>query len=189
MAILPFRVIKDKAYNMLSSFALSVRLCCLLAVSFCACYTVEAKKYPFSIDAIRNVCVSRSTQAGTKMVKVSACGRTADAAIEQALLDAVVSLTFDGAQGLEEQEGCPAILYGGREVYYQHKAYFDKFFKKGEFLHFVEKVNSTNPMGADNVKTKNGRRIQIQLIVNWKGLADRYKSNGLKTIVSELSEY
>lgn len=53
----------------------------------------------------------------------------------------------------------------------------------------MEKVNSTYPMGADNVKTKNGRRIQIQLIVNWQELSDYYKSVGLKTIVSELNNF
>lgn len=55
---------------------------------------VGAKKYPFKIDTSREVVISRSSKAGTKMVEVTAYGRTADKAIEQAMMDAVVSLSF-----------------------------------------------------------------------------------------------
>jgi len=56
-------------------------------------------------------------------------------------------------------------------------------------LDFVSKVNSTYPMGADNVKVNGGRRIQILLIVDWKGLAGYFKDAGFKTAISELSNY
>lgn len=163
----------------------------LLTLAFLSSATIasEAKKYPFSIEDQRQVYISRSTAAGTKMVKVIAYGRSADAAIEKAMVDAVAALTFDGTKGLGEFEGCPAVLLNGRRDYEEHKDFFDNFFKKGDFLKFVEKVNSTYPMGADNVKTKNGRRIQIQLIVNWQELSDYYKLVGFKTIASELNNF
>ena len=151
--------------------------------------SAEAKKYLFKIDAQREVYVTRSTTAGTKMLKVVAYGSSADAAIEQAMVDAVVAMTFFGASGQGEMEGCPAVLLNGRELYEQHKSYFDKFFKKGEFLKYVERINSTYPSGTDNVKTSMGRRIQILLIVNWKGLADCFKAAGYKTTISELENY
>lgn len=151
--------------------------------------SIEAKKYPFKIDAQREVYVTRSTTAGTKMLKVVAYGSSADAAIERAMVDAVATITFFGASGQGEMEGCPAVLLNGRELYEQHKPYFDKFFKKGEFLKYVERVNSTYPFGADNVKTSMGRRIQILLIVDWKGLADCFKAAGYKTAISELGNY
>ena len=56
-------------------------------------------------------------------------------------------------------------------------------------MKYVEKVNSNYPSGANNVKTSNGRRIQILLIVDWKGLAEYYMENGLKTAVSELGNF
>ena len=150
---------------------------------------MEAKKYSFVIDNNREVYVSRSTYEGSKMLKVIAYGRSADAAIEQAMVDAVAALSFDGAKGQGEMEGCPAVLLNGREVYQENKIYFDSFFKKGEFLKFVEKVNSTYPTGTNNVKTSKGRRIQILLIVDWKELAEHFKKAGFKTAISELSNY
>ena len=150
---------------------------------------MEAKKYSFVIDNNREVYVSRSTYEGSKMLKVVAYGKSADAAIEQAMVDAVAALSFDGAKGQGEMEGCPAVLLNGREVYQENKIYFDSFFKKGEFLKFVEKVNCTYPTGTNNVKTSKGRRIQILLIVDWKELAEHFKKAGFKTAISELSNY
>lgn len=164
---------------------LATLLCILLFPSI----NMEAKKYPFSIDSSREVYVTRSTTAGSKMLRVIAYGKSVDAAIEQAMLDAVVALSFDGAMGEGEMEGCPAVLMNGRKVYNENKSFFDRFFKKGNFLKFVEKVNSTYPSGVNNVKTSKGRRIQILLIVDWKGLADHFKGEGYRTIVSELSNY
>lgn len=151
--------------------------------------TMYAKKYPFSIDSQREVYINRSTTAGSKMLRVVAYGKSVDAAIEQAMLDAVVAMSFDGAKGEGEMEGCPAVLMNGRNVYNENKSFFDRFFQKGDFLKYVEKVNSTYPSGADNIKTSKGRRIQILLIVDWKGLADYFKGEGHRTTVSELSNY
>lgn len=150
---------------------------------------IEAKKYPFKIDAPREVVISRSSKAGTKMVKVTAYGRTIDKAIEQAMMDAVVSLSFWGASGFGEMGNCPAILFEGRATYDKNKIFFDKFFKQGFFMPYVKRVNSTYPTGRDNVKTAKGRRIQILLIVDWNGLANYYKKAGLKTVISELGNY
>ena len=150
---------------------------------------MEAKKYSFVIDSQREVYVSRSTYEGSKMLKVVAYGKSADAAIEQAMVDAVAALTFDGAKGQGEMEGCPAVLLNGREIYQENKIYFDSFFKKGDFLKYVEKVNSTYPTGTDNIKTSKGRRIQILLIVDWKGLAEKFKEAGFRTTISELSNF
>ncbi len=152
-------------------------------------FDAEGKKYPFNIDRTYNINVCRSTVAGTKMVKVTAYGKSSDAAIDQAMVDAVAALTFFGAEGSGEMENCPAMLYDGKDCYSQNKQFFDNFFKKGHFMDFVEKVNSGYPLGEDNVKTPKGRRIKILLIVHWDALADFYKKNGFKTIISELGNY
>lgn len=150
---------------------------------------IEAKKYPFRIDSSRNVVISRSVKAGYKMVQVIAYGRNVDKAIEQAMLDAVVSLTFFGASGLGEMESCPAILLEGSIAYDKNKDFFDRFFKEGIFIPYVKKVNSTYPTGRDNVKTPKGRRIQILLIVDWNGLAQFYKESGMQTVISGFDNY
>lgn len=123
------------------------------------------------------------------MVKVTAYGRTANKAIEQAMMDAVVSLSFWGASGSGEMENCPAILLEGRAAYDKNRLFFDHFFTQGTFMSYVKRVNSTYPTGRDNVKTSKGRRIQILLIVDWNGLANYYKKAGVKTVISELGNY
>lgn len=166
-----------------------IKLATILSILLFPSINMEAKKYPFSIDSKREVYVTRSTNAGSKMLKVVAYGKSADAAIEQAMLDAVVALSFDGALGEGEMEGCPAVLMNGRNIYNENKSFFDGFFKKGDFLKYVKKVNSTYPSGINNVKTRKGRRIQILLIVDWKRLADYFGGEGYRTTISELSNY
>lgn len=150
---------------------------------------VSAKSYPFKFQEERNVCVTRSAAAGTKMVEVVAYGGSASKAIDKAMVDAVAALTFTGAAGRGEMEGCPAVLIDGAAAYEGHKKSLDKFFKKGEFLSFVKRVNSGFPTGTDNVKTPKGRRVRVVLIVDWKALAEHFKAEGYKTAVSELSNY
>ena len=166
-----------------------IKLATILSFLLFPSINMDAKKYPFSMDSKREVYVTRSTNAGSKMLKVVAYGKSVDAAIEQAMLDAVVALSFDGAIGEGDMEGCPAVLMNGRYVYNENKSFFDRFFKKGDFLKYVKKVNSTYPSGTDNVKTSKGRRIQIFLIVDWKRLADYFGREGYRTTISELSNY
>lgn len=151
--------------------------------------SATAKKYPFKIDYSREVVISRSAKAGYKMVQVTAYGQNTEKAIKQAMLDAVVSLTFFGASGLGEMESCPAILLEGRIAYDKNKNFFDRFFKEGAFIPYVKKVNSTYPTGRDNVKTSKGRRIKILLIVDWNGLAQCYKEVGMKTVISGFDNF
>ena len=165
--------------------------CTVLVLLLCFLHspTAEAKRYSFDIDAQREVYLTRSAKPGFKMVKVIVYGRSVDKAIEKAMMDAVVALTFYGASGEGEMGNTPAILLEGRKAYDHKTKYFDKFFKKGAFMPFVKRVNRDYPTGKDNVKTSRGRRIQILLLVNWNGLAKTYKDAGLKTIVSGLSDY
>lgn len=151
--------------------------------------SVDAKRYSFKIDSQREVYVCRSAKPGYKMVEVIAYGRNVDKAIDKAKMDAVVVLTFFGASGKGEMESVPAILLDGRKEYDNNRKFFDKFFKKGQFMSYVEDVNSGYPTGSNNIKTSRGRRVRIILLVDWNGLAKYYKEAGLKTAVSELSEY
>lgn len=151
--------------------------------------SANAKRYSFKIDSQREVYVCRSAKTGFKMVEVIAYGRNVDKAMDKAKMDAVVALTFFGASGTGEMGSVPAILLGGRKEYDNNRKFFDKFFKKGQFMSYVKNVNSGYPTGSNNVKTSKGRKIRIILLVDWNGLAKYYKEAGLKTAVSELSEY
>lgn len=151
--------------------------------------TVEAKKYPFDIDASRDVVITRSATAGSKMVKVTAYGRTVNKAINQAMMDAVVALTFFGASGENEMEASPAILLDKRAAYDKKKEFFDQFFQKGYFLSYVKRVNSNYPAGKNNIKTERGRKVQLILLVDWNGLSVYYKNAGLKTVTNSLMDY
>lgn len=163
-------------------------VCCLFFI-FLVPISVQARNYPFKIDAPYDVVIHRSSKAGTKMVKVTAYGRSADKAIKRAMMDAVISLTFFGASGSGEMESCPAILLEGRKAYDRNRKLFNRFFEEGIFMSYVRRVNSTYPTGQDNVKTPKGRRIQILLIVEWNSLAEYYKEAGLKTGISGLGDY
>lgn len=149
----------------------------------------NAKSFHFKMEDPRDVFIVRSAAAGTKMVQVVAYGKSTDAAVNKAMLDAVAAMTFDGVNGLGEMNGVPAVLYDGRDAYKEYTKYFDKFFKQGDFLPFVKKVNSGYPSGSNNVKTTKGRRIRILLIVDWDGLSRHYKNEGFKTVTSEFDKY
>ena len=160
-----------------------------LVLALLVSVNAEAKKYPFDINSSREVVITRSATAGTKMVKVVAYGRTVDKAIDQAMMDAVVALTFFGASGENEMEACPAILLDGRAVYDGKKEFFDQFFQKGHFLSYVKRVNSNYPTGKNNIKTSKERKVQLILLVDWNGLSAYYQNAGLKTVTSSLMDY
>lgn len=160
-----------------------------LLLVFLVSVNADAKKYPFDIDASREVAITRSATAGSKMVKVTAYGRTVDKAINQAMMDAVVALTFFGAPGENEMEASPAILLDKRAAYDENKEFFDQFFQKGHFLPYVKRVNSNYPTGKNNIKTARGRKVQLILLVDWNGLSAYYKNAGLKTVTGSLMDY
>lgn len=151
--------------------------------------TAEAKKYPFNIDDPREVLITGSATAGFKMVKATAYGRTVDKAINQAMMDAVVALTFFGAPGENEMEATPAILLEKRAAYDGKKEFFDQFFQKGHFLSYVKRINNSYPTGKRNIKTARGRKVQLILLVDWDGLSNYYKNAGLKTVTGLLMNY
>ena len=159
----------------------------VIILSFLSAYCYSAVR--FNINAELEVFASRSTTPGKKMVRVVAEGASADKAIQQAMCDAIVALTFRGAYADGEMEAIPPILIDGVEQYDAHKKEFNQFFKKKNYLNYVSRVNSTYPSGSNNIKTSTGRRVQILLIVDWIGLANYYKSLGYKTATSNLTDF
>lgn len=163
------------------------KLLLLIVVAIMSFGHIAAKNTArFNINAERQVFVTRSTTPGKKMLKVIASGSNADKAINQALCDVVAAITFFGAQADGEMEAVPAILKNGIAQYNANKKAFDKFFKKGQYLNFVVRANSTYPSGQNNIKTSNGRKVQIIVIVDYAELASYYQSQGYETITSSL---
>ena len=160
------------------------KLAILLAVGCFSIYSSDAKSYKFKIGTQTEVSMTRSASAGKKMVKVVACAGSTDKAIDKAMVDAVAAITFYGISNHQTMENVPSILVDGVEQYKSNKKFFDKFFKKGDFTAYVSRVNSTYPKGTDNVKTSKGQKVSILLIIDWKGLEEFYRTNGLKTQLS-----
>ena len=161
----------------------------LLTIGLSMCQLSANGKTRFKIDAERQVFATRSASEGTKMVRVVACGSTAEKAIEQAMCDAVAAISFTGAKGEGEMDAIPPVLKDGREQYTKHKKEFNKFFNKGTYLNYVSRVNSTYPAGKDNIKTSKGRKVQVYLIVDWATLAKYFKDAGFQTTISGLTDF
>lgn len=143
-----------------------------------------AKSYKFKIDNPIDVTMVRSASPGKKMVQVVAYSGSADRAVDQAMVDAVVACSFYGLSNSQTMESIPSVLKDGKSQYLSNKKFFDKFFKKGQFLPFVSKVTDYYPAGTNNVKTKKGRKITILLVVDWQGLERLYRDKGLETQLS-----
>lgn len=161
----------------------------IMVVALCISTTAEAKKYKFKITDQRTVVVKRSGAKGQKIVEVTASAGSVDKAIDKALVDAAVALTFEGAAGRGMMGSCPAVLAGGTAAYEQNKEFFDEFFTKGEFLQYVRRASNDYPSGDDNVMVGGSRQVRIVVIVDWDGLAKNFADRGLRTNISNLLNY
>ena len=77
-------------------------------------------------------------------------------------------------------------MTSGKDSYELHKDFFDKFFKKGEFMNYVKNVNSNYPTGENNIKTSKGRKVGIHVVVMYDNLRKRLEKEG---IVKKLNSY
>lgn len=144
----------------------------------------EAKKYKWTFNA-RNPEVYQLSQGqnGRKIVKAWAVARNADKAIEQAKIDAIDAALFRGIPYDESTHGMgvsnlnPLVTPADYEA---HKALFDTFFKKGEFMKYVSNVNSNYPTGENNMSVPGGRRVGINLNIDYMGLQQWLQDNGVK---------
>ena len=113
-------------------------LMALIAMNFVA---AEAKRYKFNMTHSYEVAIVRVAQEGTKYLKVWGVASSPDKAIDQAMQDAVAACIFTGIEGNQIAGKVPPLT-SGKDSYELHKDFFDKFFKKGEFMNYVKNVNS-----------------------------------------------
>lgn len=156
----------------------------LMAVVISLAMSMSAKSYNIDFSKPTNVTMTRSASSGKKMVLVEAYGSNVDKALDNAMVDAVRAVTFTGISNPESMESLPSILIEGQKQYSDNKKFFKDFFKKGMFLPFVKRVTDSYPSGTNNVRTSKGQKVSILIIVDWKGLEEFYRNNGLKTQLS-----
>lgn len=157
-------------------------LMALIAMNFVA---AEAKSYKFNMTHSYEVAIVRVAQEGTKYLKVWGVAGSPDKAIDQAMQDAVAACIFTGIEGNQIAGKVPPLT-SGKDSYEQHKDFFDKFFKKGEFMNYVKNVNSNYPTGENNIKTSKGRKVGIYVVVMYDNLRKRLEKEG---IVKKLNSY
>lgn len=159
----------------------------LVILTLCLCLQQDmfAKSYHFDMKHSYKVRIVRVAQQGTKFLKAWGIAGSPDKAIAQAMQDAVAACIFTGVEGNEIAGKIPPLV-PSPNIYNQHKRFFDKFFKKGEFMYYVKNVNSEYPFGEDNIKTSKGRQVGIYVVVKYDELRQRLEEEG---IVRKLDSY
>lgn len=158
-----------------------VIMCMVLAVVLGA-IPCAAKKYKWSYGGTTEVYTTGQGAGRTQLVKSWAVGGNADKAIEKAKMNAVdaalfVGIPFDAStHGMGVSNLTPLVT---QKQYKEHENLFIEFFKKGTFMQFVREVNSAYPTGENNMKVDGGRRVGVNLVVDYPGLRNWLKENGI----------
>ena len=155
------------------------------ATLLCFQHIAVAKSYPFDMKHSYEVRIVRVAQEGTKFLKAWGTAGSPDKAISLAMQDAVAACIFTGVEGNEIAPNIPPLAKSP-DAYTQHKVFFDKFFKKGDFMKYVKNVNSGYPFGEDNVATNKGRKVGVYVIVMYDELRKLLEQEG---IVKRLDNY
>ena len=158
-------------------------LCLLFSLTlvFSVC---EAKKYKWEYNSrVPEVYTTAQGQQGKQIVKAWAIAGNADKAIVQAKMDAVSAALFNGIGYDQSTHGMgvanlPPLV--SSQQYEENKALFINFFKNGEFLKYVSEVNSSYPTGENNMAVPGGRKVGINLTLNYKGLHTWLQENGIE---------
>jgi len=160
---------------------LSVILLSLLA---CLCVLpVSAKKYKWTYgDHALQVYTTGQGKNRTQLIKAWAVAKNADKAIVQAKMDAVTAALFTGIGFDESTHGMGvsnlAPLVSDAQ-YHEFESLFQEFFKKGTFLNFVHDLNSSYPSGQNNVAVPGGRRVGVNLVLDYPALRKWLEENGV----------
>lgn len=144
---------------------------------------VNAKKYKWNYEHSVQVFTTGMGQNRAQNVKAWAVAGSADKAIEQAKMDAVAAALFHGIPFDERTHGMgvsnlqPLVTPA---QYKENETLFKTFFQKGEFMNYVRELNSSYPSGENNVKCDGGRRVGINLQIDYQGLDKWLVDNNIK---------
>lgn len=142
--------------------------------------TEAAKKFKVDFNHPMTVKMTGVSTQGY-FVKSWAVAKNADKAMEQARMDAVMAALQHGIEANEAAEGAgvanlPALMTPAQ--FNEHRLEIERFFTSGEFLNYVKDVSSTYPKGADNVKTPDGRKVGLSMVLNYVGLRNWLQEMG-----------
>jgi hypothetical protein len=163
----------------------------LLAVLVGASAGYAKKKYKFDLNHDYMV-VQTASAANGKLVKAWAYGKNTDSAMDQARMDAVAAAMFTGIQPSAESQGMgigqlPPLV--DQSKYNEYQSFFTQFFTEGEFLNYVRDVNSAYPTGENNIKTPQGQRVGINLVVYYDELRKMLETNGIRRALGDQFHY
>lgn len=155
----------------------------LLSVTL-TCIPVYAKKYKWEYrSSAPQVTTVSQGQGGKQIVKAWAVAGNADKAIVKAKMDAVNAALFYGIGADESTHGMGVANLSSPLVtdaqYQDNKKLFEEFFKKGEFLNYVNEVNSSYPTGENNMSVPGGRKVGLNLVIDYPGLRKWLENNGI----------
>ena len=159
----------------------------LISVLFLLALAVSmsgAKKYKWVYNSkMPEVYTLAQGQQGKQIVKAWAVGGNANKAILQAKMDAVSAALFNGIMPDPSTHNMGTASLSNPLVtsaqYEENKELFNNFFKKGEFLNYVSDVNSSYPTGENNVAVKGGRKVGVNLNLDYAGLRRWLQDNGI----------
>ena len=114
---------------------------------------------------------------GSNLLKVYSYGKTYDKSVEQAKHDAVHGILFKGIVGSNGCANQPAIVKPQEQV--ANQAFFDEFFKKGEYLRFVNISNDGSVSGADRLKVGSMYKIGVTVSVQKDALRKYLEQAGV----------
>lgn len=163
----------------------------LLAMLVSVIPTEAAKKYKVDFGHPMTVKMTGVSTQGY-FVKAWAVAKNADKAMEQARMDAVMAALQSGIEANEAAEGAgvtnlPALMTPAQ--FNEHKLGIEQFFTSGEFLNYVKDVSSTYPKGSDNVKTPDGRKVGLSMVLNYVGLRNMLQERGWIKGINDHFEY
>lgn len=114
---------------------------------------------------------------GSNLLKVYSYGKTYDKSVEQAKHDAVHGILFKGIVGSNGCANQPAMVKPQEQV--ANQAFFDEFFKKGEYLRFVNISNDGSVSGTDRLKVGNMYKIGVTVSVQKDALRKYLEQAGV----------
>lgn len=114
---------------------------------------------------------------GSNLLKVYSYGKNYDKAVKQAKYDAVHGILFKGIVGSNGCANQPAMVKPQEQV--ANQAFFDEFFKKGEYLRFVNISNDGSICATDRLKVGSMYKIGVTVSVQKDALRKYLEQAGV----------
>lgn len=162
----------------LTKKALTIALIIFMIGAF-SDFAQAAKKYKFQLEDHYQIEQVRGSTSERLLIKAWATASNAKKAIEKAKQDAIAATIFGGSNAIT-----PILRHV--ESFDEHRDYFEEFFTKGEYLNYVEEINSAFPTGENNIQTPEGRRVGILLIVYSSQLREKLEQDGIAVKMSDI---